>query len=123
MRKWQEPIGTLPEVLASGEMDIASITFVKPRTLTITSRVTYNASATAGIRVNLYFSPDGKHYDTIPYTYFDVDFTAGQTVQETHIIDAPEEGYMKVTVQNLDATYTATQIFIWSTFREYPDKE
>jgi len=122
MRKWQEPIGTLGELPGSGEFTIASITFVRPRTLTITARVTYNASASSGIRLKLYFSPDGKHYDTVPYTYFDVDFTAGATVQETHIIDAPEEGYMSVVVQNLDATYAATQIFVWSCVRAYPEE-
>jgi len=116
------PIGRINSLAASAEEIIGNIGFVKPRTMTVTARVNYNAAATAGIRVNLYFSPDGKNYDTVPYTSFDVNLTAGATIQETHIIDAPEEGYMKISVENLDAVHAAIGIYAWVTIQEWQGK-
>jgi hypothetical protein len=85
------------------------------RTLTVTGRCTYNASGTAALRVNLYYSPDGVHFDTVPYTYFDLNVTAGSEVQESALIDPPEVGYLVPEIENLDASYTITDITIWET--------
>jgi len=86
------------------------------RTLTITCRVTYDGSATNPVRVNLYFSPNGKQWDTVPYTYFEPDLSAGETVQETAIIDMPEGGYMMFEVENRDSSVSATNIKVWIDF-------
>jgi len=110
---------SLPSLPANGKQLMGSVSFLRPRTMTVTTRVTYDAAATSGIRVNLYFSPDGKLFDTIAYTYYDVNFTAGKTVQETKIIDAPEEGYMNFEVENLDTSYAAMDIKLWVRIQEW----
>lgn len=108
------PLGTLSSLDASEEQVIGDITLVRLETLGVTVRVTYNASATSGVRLKLYFSPDGKNYDTVAYAYFDIDLTAGSTVQETKLVDAPERGHLRVALEDLDATYAATGITVWS---------
>lgn len=80
------------------------------RTLAITARTKYNASGTLALRINIYFSPDGINFDTIPYTYFDITVTAGAVCQRTCIIDTPEHGFFVVEAENLDTSYTQTQI-------------
>jgi hypothetical protein len=72
-------------------------------------RVSYNASATAGIRVRWLYSPDGSNYDSpedadAQGNYYDPSFTAGATRQATLLVPilAP---YVRVQVANKDPTY------------------
>jgi len=109
----QPIIGYIASLAASGEVVIGDVTLVRLETLTVTTNVTYNAAATSGVRLKLYFSPDSKHYDTVPYAYYDIDLTAGATVQETQGVDAPEKGHLRVAVANLDAAQAATDIRVW----------
>jgi len=110
------PLGLLDVLKAGTERYFGVIELTKVRTVSITVRVTYHASATSSVRCNLYFGPDKENFDTVPYTYFDVDLTAGATVQETKIIDCPEEGFLVISVKNLDTTYDATNVRVWYTF-------
>lgn len=113
------PLGSIRSIPASGEVSIGSISFVNVRTLTITCRATYHASATSGVRCRLFYSPDGMNWDTVPYTYFDVNLTAGSTIQETHIVDSPERGFIEVKVQNLDGSYSVGPVFVWKTLKKW----
>lgn len=115
------PIGRIISLAASGEVIVGNVTMERPRNFMVSCRVTYNAAATGAVRVRLFFSPDGQNYDTVPYTTFDPDLTAGATVQESASIDAPEKGFLKLTVQNLDAVYAASGISVWVTQQPFPD--
>ena len=110
----KNPLGSIDSLALSTEKTIGNLQLYRTETFTVTTRVVYNAAATAGIRLNMYFSPDAKNYDTIPYAYYDIDFTAGATVQETKIVDAPEQGSMLLKVENLDAAQPATSIKVWT---------
>lgn len=121
MVKVKTPIGTIASLGPSGEVVVGNITLQRPRNFMVTCRVTYHASATDAVRVRLFFSPDAQNYDTVPYTSFDPDLTAGATVQESASIDAPEKGFLKITVQNLDAAYAAASISVWVTEQPFPD--
>ena len=109
----QPPIGSISSLAASAEKIVGDVTLYRLETFALTARVTYNAAATAGIRVKLYYSPDGDNYDTVAYGYYDVDLTAGGTIQETKLVDAPENGNLRVAVENLDAAQAATGISVW----------
>jgi len=119
----KNPLSSFASLAAKTEMPCGVLDCRKVRTSSITCRAKYHASATAPVRVNLYFSPDSKNYDTIPYTFFDVNLTAGSECQETAIIDFPEHGYMQVEVKNTDATYSATNIQVWDTIIKWKDEE
>lgn len=114
----KNPIGSIDSLAVSTEKDIGNLKLYRIETFTVTTKVIYNGAATAGLRLNMYFSPDGRNYDTIPYAYYDIDFTAGGTVQETKIVDAPEQGDMRISVENLDAGQTATSIKVWTNLEE-----
>ena len=115
------PLRTIDSLSASGTQIIGNLDCRKVRTVTITCRATYNGSATSAVRVNLYFSPDGENYDTIPYTYFDVDVTVSVACQETAIIDFPEHGFMNIEIYNQDSSYAATNVKVWSTVVKWPE--
>jgi hypothetical protein len=119
MHMEKNPLGYTAEIAASGEQILGSISLVKPRTITITGRCTFNGSATGGARVKGYYSPNGRDFDTVAYFYFDIDLTAGSAVQESHNIDAPEEGLLRISVENLDTTYSVTGVFVWGPTSEY----
>ena len=107
------PIGVIASLAASAEKIAGDVTLYRLETLAVTTRVTYHASATAAIRLKLYFSPDGRNYDTVDYAYFDIDLDAGETVQETKLVDSPEGGNLRAAVENLDAVYEANAISVW----------
>lgn len=110
----KNPIGSIDSLALSTEKAIGNLKLYPVKTFTVTTRVIYNGAATLAVRLNMYFSPDGKNYDTIPYAYYDIDFTAGGTVQESKIVDAPEQGNMGFSVENLDAGQAATSIKVWT---------
>ena len=89
------------------------------RTLTLTLSCLYNASGTSSARVSLYYSPDGIHFDTREYAYFENTITAGARVQGTSLVDPPESGYLVPVVTNQDATYTITHVKLWAAISKY----
>ena len=100
-------------IAASATYEVGTVEVKNLRTLTVTCKVAYNGSATAGVRLAVYYSPNGKSWDTVPYAYFDVNFSAGATVQETHVFDMPEDGAVTVKVINNDTSYSATDVDVW----------
>ena len=115
-------LGNIPSLKASEKNRVGNLDCSKARTVNISCRVTYG-NATKAVRVNLYYSPDGTHYDTVPFSYFNVDLTASTTVQETHIFDFPEIGYMDVEVENLDTSVTATNVMVFSNAIKWPEEK
>lgn len=111
--------GEAASVAASTELILGQLNMQEMRDLIVTTQVTYHASATAGLTLNLYYSPDGELWDTVPYAYYVVNLTAGSTVRESAIIDAPAVGYLKVAVSNGDASYAATGVNVWSSFSRW----
>ena len=107
--------GSCLSLAGSQEVEILNYNLIRTRTFSLSARIKFHASATSAARANFYFSPDGDNYDSVPYTYFDINLTAGAVVQETHLIDTPEKGFIKVAVKNLDAVYPITGINTWIT--------
>jgi len=97
------------------------IPLIRARTVSVTVRLTYAAGATAPCRVHLRYSPDGKNWDTVDIDYFDVDLTAGATVQRTEPIVIPEHGYVKVLIENLDSAQAVTDIKAWYSVQSWKD--
>ena len=74
--------------------------------LVVTVKATYNASATAGVRVRWLYSPDGSDFDSVEDAeatgnYEDLSFSAGATRIKTILIPIFMP-YVKVQVVNLD---------------------
>jgi len=113
MKDLKIPLIMISTLMESEQKRCGVISLNMTRTLTITARVTYNASATVGCTMNLYYSPDGIHVDSIPYATYLINLAAGETVQESHNVDAPEVGYMQIAISNGDATYTTTNVLIY----------
>lgn len=112
-----------PSLAASGTIrSRGTIQLVHARLLSVTGRCTYNASATGAVSVHIYYSPDGKHWDTTPYASYQILITAGTTVQRTAPIDVPEHGFIRVDVANADATYAATNLKVWYSISSYPER-
>lgn len=121
MSEYINRLGGLAILAASGTAELGTLEIKNVRTFVITLRGTYNASGTLPLRLNLYYSPDGKNWDTIPFAFFDLDLTAGSACQETHLIDCPENGMISVKVQNTDTVYTETNISVWSSLARWAE--
>lgn len=102
-----ENIASGVSVSASSSLDVTKKLPPLVKHLTISVRVTYDASATAGAVLNVYLSPDGTNYDTQPYYSATLAFTAGATIQESHDVDV-NTPYVKIEIKNTDGTYALT---------------
>ena len=89
------------------------------KALALTIRVTYNSSATKGVRVYLLASQDGSNFDSEStddaFAYFEPSFSAGATRQKTVNIDALPR-YIRVLVRNLDSSYATGAVEVWVTW-------
>ncbi|RLC86241.1 MAG: hypothetical protein DRJ03_09355 [Chloroflexi bacterium] len=77
-------------------------------------RAAYDASATAGVTIKVYWSFDGTNYDTDTDDSYTHPFAAGATKQKTYIAAAIAP-YIRLTITNQDATYAVT-LDLWRTF-------
>ena len=104
-------------IAASGSTNIDKGNLDGYSAIVASVKPTYDASATAGVRVRWLYSPDGTNYDTADGAenegnYQDLTFTAGATIQETVLIPilAP---YVRIQIVNLDTGY-AVSVDAWS---------
>jgi len=84
----------------------------------LTVKATYNASATAGIRVRWLYSPNGSDYDSEDAAeaegqYADLKFVANATKVETVLIPIFQP-YVKIQIVNKDTSYSVT-VDAWKT--------
>jgi hypothetical protein len=96
-----------------------TIQLVRARTVSITVSVTYPAAAAVDSLVNVYYSPDGNKWDTLPYATFGITVTAASTVQRTVILDCPEHGYIRVRFYNVSAAHVVTTVIMWYTIQSW----
>jgi len=109
---------TLP---ANSKVRTSDIVLTRCRTFSITARVDFHAAATSGVRVSIYYSPDGSNWDTVPFAYYDIVLVAGATAQQTQTIDVPEHGYIVMEVHNLDTAQVVRNIKLWYSIQAYLD--
>ncbi len=95
------------------------IPLVRTRTITITVRLTCGSSIDQDITVGVYYSPDGRNWDTQAYTSFDITYSAGNTVQRTVNIDPPEHGFMRVKITNNSSADTLTDVSMWYSIQSW----
>jgi len=77
-------------------------------------KATYDAAATTGIRIEIYYSADGVSWDTDTDEKHLHPFAAGEARQKTYIL-ASVPTYIRIRIVNLDATYAVT-IDLWRVF-------
>ena len=115
---------TEPErVLSAQTIDAASVSEFVVRgegysAVVVTVRATYDASATAGVRVRWLYSPDSTNFDSSADAedagnYADLTFSAGATRQRTVLIPLLQK-YTKVQIVNQDASVSVT-VDVWKT--------
>lgn len=114
---------TFKDIAASGRQYSQPINLLKTRTLSVTNSTNFNASATAGAVLEIYYSPDGINWDTLTYDTMTITLSAGNRVQKSALVLCPEWGYIRFAILNSDATYTIPLSKIWYTIQAYDDNE
>lgn len=109
-------------VAASGKARTSPILLHSTRTVSVSLRATHHASATAGMVVNIYYSPDGSYFDTQAYGVLTQNVDAGNTAQASANVDLPEHGYVVFEVENKDTGQAATDIKLWYSIQSWARK-
>ena len=103
-------------ISAGGYVDSDIIAFPKEAALTV--KVTYNSSASNGVRVYILACSDPQcsnidsENTTDAFTYFEPSFSAGATRQKTVNLDLLPK-YGKIRVRNLDSSYATGAVKAW----------
>jgi len=83
-------------------------------TFSLTAECSYDASAKAGLRLTVFPSYDGLHYDTEPMASFDNAFDSGQCCRKTVAVD-PMVKFAKVVLENLDGSKPLSDVKVVAT--------
>lgn len=106
--KWPEVIISSNSISADTSLDDCEpIRGYNIRYLAVTTRFTFDVASGSDVTVGWYTSPTGEFYDTIPVSTFDIEFDAGETVQDTHFFTA-DALYHKFKILNDDSTTAIT---------------
>ena len=104
-------------IAAGGVAEIVKTGLNGYSAIVVTVRATYDANATAGVRVRWLYSPDGQNFDSpedaeAQGNYEDLTFSAGATRQRTILIPILADN-VKIQVVNLDTAYAVT-VDVWT---------
>jgi hypothetical protein len=105
-------------VSAGGVNEFTVSSLAKHSALILTVKATYNASATAGVRVRWLYSADNVSFDSpedaeSAGNYEDLTFSAGASRQRTIVVPLFQP-YVKIQIVNKDASYSVT-VSCWRT--------
>ena len=106
-------IATISLLKPQQEIECSSFRNSVEDIVAITARCSYGPNPTQELRISIFYSPDGKNYDTIPFTFFDVDFKASATQQKTQLIEILPTGIFIIKVKNMDTTKNVTGISLF----------
>jgi len=101
-------------ILGGGSKDVDIEIPTKRAGVAFTLKATYDPAATAGVRISIFYSQDGVNWDTDTDDIYDHPFGAGTSKQKTYILAAVPT-YVRIRIENLDATYAVT-IDLWRCF-------
>lgn len=118
----QKPIGRIETLAASGRLQLpGQIPLVRARTVSITVNMTFGSSIDADPTIEVYYSPDGRNFDTYVLTSWGMTYDASATEQITKIIDVPEHGMLIVKVLNGSSADTITNVVWWYSIQSWPE--
>ena len=106
-------IATISLLKQQQEIECSSFRNSVDDIIAITARCSYGSSLTQELRISIFYSPDGKNYDTIPFTFFDVDSKASATQQKTQLIEILPTGIFIIKVKNMDPNINVTGISLF----------
>jgi len=105
---------TAYSIAAGGTVDADIAVPLKRAGVAIILRAIYNSAATAGARVEVYYSPDGTAWDTDTDERYDHPFRAGETVQKSYVLGSVPP-HVRIKIVNLDTAYAVT-VDLWRVF-------
>jgi hypothetical protein len=97
-------IANKTNLAGAGFIDFSlSETYKDAESILLSLRATAGDLVTIPLRVELFYSPDGKYLDTAPYQIFQLDDAyPGATSQKSVSVIMPLDGYIKGRISNLN---------------------
>ena len=106
-------IATISLLKPQQEIECSSFRNSVDDIVAITARCSYGSDIIQELRISIFYSPDGKNYDNIPFTFFDVDIKANAVQQKTQLIEILPTGLFIIKVKNIDPTKNVTNISLF----------
>ncbi len=108
-----DSIGTASskQSIASGANAVSSsFNLDETKALVAGLSVDFGATPDANVRLEVQTSPDDSNWDTVAYAQFEIDYSAGSTLQKSMPINA-DTMYARIKVSNLDS---ADSVSVWA---------
>lgn len=120
----EPPWFTQALVAASGIVNSPGVLdLIRARSLSLTVGVTFGGSIDADTIVELFYSPDGTHWDNLAYASFAITFTVGASRQITKFFNVPEHGFMKVVITNGSSADWLSALRVWYSMDSWVERE
>lgn len=120
----EPPWFTEAAIAASGVVNSPGVLdLIRARSLSISVNVTFDGSVDADTTVELFYSADGNHWDTLAYASFAITFTISTTKQITKFFNVPEHGFMKIVVTNGSSAGALSNLKVWYSMDSWVERE
>lgn len=116
----QEPILLTQAMALSARRYSKDIPLIRARGVSVTARAKFDAGTTDDALAEVYYSPDGSNWDTIPFGTVTLTRSASAEVQASAYIVAPEHGYLKFAIKSQGTTDGITWAKLWYSIDSWP---
>jgi hypothetical protein len=120
-----KPLQIIPIIAVSSYLDAGLINCRNLDKINITCKATFAAESDTDLLVYVYYSPDGKVFDTEYFGSLTLTDVAGTVVQKSALISVPDTGWLKIVLYNGSEAKTISNIFVWASviYKFYEDKQ
>ena len=116
----RQPIGIISSIAVSSEVAYGTvIDLIKTRRFTLTGQCIFGTDPDGNVKFNIYYSPDGKNWDTEAYGSVELTAVSATKVQKTAYVIVPEHGHFMIKAENVATDVAATAVKAWFTIQDW----
>jgi len=120
-----KPLQIIPLLAVSSSLDAGLINCRNLDKINLTCKATFAAESDTDLIVYLYYSPDGKVFDTESFGSLTLTDVTSNVVQKSALYSVPDTGWLKIVLYNGSEAKTISNIFVWASiiYKFFEDKQ
>jgi hypothetical protein len=108
------PLLLCPLLAVSTSIDAGMINCRNLDKIAVSCAGTFAAESDADLTVSLYYSPDGKTFDTETFDSLTLTDVASTVVQKSKLVSVPDTGWIKIVLTNGSSQKTISALKVWA---------
>jgi hypothetical protein len=108
------PLLLSPSLAAEASIEAGVVNCRNLELICVTTKVTFASDSDDDLTVQLFYSPDGKSYDTEVFDSMTLTDVASTAVQKSELFEVPDTGWMKIVLSNASEAKAITDLKCWA---------